>query len=232
MVKQERVDSARPHARVGLKPCKMRAIGSIPVSLFKSVLLAPLAFLLTISSTHAHPHVFVSGKTELVFAPDGTLSAIRHAWTFDEMFSSFSAQGLDKNGLAALAKENVEALKELNYFTKAKIAGKQIDFDDPSEYSFVADDKKLLTLHFTLRVKGSSKSNELSVEIYDPAYFIAFSFAEQDAVILTGSSARCSANLKKPAENDADQSESFFSQLQAGAEYGAQFATRITVRCR
>lgn len=33
-------------------------------------------------------------KSSLVYAPDGSVTGIRHAWTFDEMFSTFAVQGL------------------------------------------------------------------------------------------------------------------------------------------
>jgi ABC-type uncharacterized transport system substrate-binding protein len=42
----------------------------------------------------AHPHVWVTMKSSLVYAPDGSITGIRHAWTFDEMFSTFAVQGL------------------------------------------------------------------------------------------------------------------------------------------
>ena len=65
--------------------------------------------------------------SELLYAPDGTLNGVRHAWTFDDMFSIFATQGLEakKKGeftreeLAPLAKVNVESLKEYDFFTYA-----------------------------------------------------------------------------------------------------------------
>ena len=43
----------------------------------------------------AHPHVWVTVKSELVYAPDGSVTGVRHAWTFDDMFSVFAIQGLE-----------------------------------------------------------------------------------------------------------------------------------------
>ena len=73
----------------------------------------------------AHPHVWVTMKSELVYAADGTITGVRHAWTFDDMFSTYATQGLEskKKGeftreeLEPLAKVNVESLKEYDYFT-------------------------------------------------------------------------------------------------------------------
>ena len=43
----------------------------------------------------AHPHVWVIMKSEVIYAPNGTVTGVRHAWSFDDMFSAFATQGLD-----------------------------------------------------------------------------------------------------------------------------------------
>src|SRR5262249_10865388 len=47
--------------------------------------LAALALLT--AQAQAHPHVWVTMKSEIVYAADGTATGVRHAWTFDDMFS-------------------------------------------------------------------------------------------------------------------------------------------------
>jgi ABC-type uncharacterized transport system substrate-binding protein len=51
---------------------------------------------LTAASAHAHPHVWVTMTEELLYAPDGSVTGVRHAWTFDDMFSAFATQGLEQ----------------------------------------------------------------------------------------------------------------------------------------
>jgi ABC-type uncharacterized transport system substrate-binding protein len=46
------------------------------------------------ASAWAHPHVWVTVKSELIFGPDGSVTGVRPAWTFDDMFSTFAIQGL------------------------------------------------------------------------------------------------------------------------------------------
>ncbi len=58
-------------------------------------------------------------------APDGAITGIRHAWAFDDMFSTFATQGIEsktkgeftREELAPLAEVNVTSLKEYDYFT-------------------------------------------------------------------------------------------------------------------
>lgn len=90
-----------------------------------------VAWLGLAGSASAHPHVFVTASEEVLFGPDGQVSGVRHAWTFDDMYSAFITQGLGTPGqvatreeLAPLAKTNVTSLAEFAYFTIVKAAGK------------------------------------------------------------------------------------------------------------
>src|SRR4051812_15118649 len=88
------------------------------------------------SSAQAHPHVWITAKSEVVYAPDGSISGVRHAWTFDDMFSTYALQGIEtktkgvysREQLAPLAQTNVENLKEFGFFTFAKADGKKQKF--------------------------------------------------------------------------------------------------------
>src|SRR5215210_4774834 len=123
----------------------------------------------------AHPHVWVTMKSEVLYAPDGTVSGVRHAWTFDEMFSTFATQGIEtkKKGeftreeLKPLAEVNVTSLKEFGFFTFMKAAGKKMPLVDPVDYYLEFKDA-MLTLNFTLPVQTPAKAPSLEVDIYDP----------------------------------------------------------------
>src|SRR6516225_11383349 len=86
------------------------------------------------SAACAHPHVWVTVKSDLVYGQDGSVTAVRHAWTFDDMFSTFATQGIEgkKKGeftrqeIAPLAAVNVDSLKEYDFFTFAKANGKPV----------------------------------------------------------------------------------------------------------
>ena len=107
---------------------------------FFPVLAACAGLALAGTAASAHPHVWVTMKSELVYAPDGTVTGVRHAWTFDDMFSVFATQGIDskKKGeytreeLAPLAEVNVTSLKEYDFFTHATANGKKLEFNEPA----------------------------------------------------------------------------------------------------
>jgi ABC-type uncharacterized transport system substrate-binding protein len=195
------------------------------------------------TAVDAHPHVFVTFKSELVFAPDGTVAAVRHAWTFDEMFSAFATQGLDKNNdgkfsreeLAELAETNVTSLKEFNYFSVAKSGGKELAFGEPKDFWLDADKDSILTLHFTLPIKSHAAKSGIAIEVFDPTWFVDISLADEGPIVLAGAPAGCTAEAKKPqppGTSSTKLSESFFNSLTAASQFGSQFANRITLNCK
>jgi ABC-type uncharacterized transport system substrate-binding protein len=92
-------------------------------------------------SAQAHPHIWVTVETTLQF-DKGTVTGIRHRWLFDEYYSTMAIQGLDTNNdgiydrkeLAELAKINIDGLKEMGYFTSAKLGEQALTFSEPKDY--------------------------------------------------------------------------------------------------
>jgi ABC-type uncharacterized transport system substrate-binding protein len=188
----------------------------------------------------AHPHVWITAVSELIYAPDGTITGVRHAWTFDDMFSTYALQGLEtkqkgvftREDLAPLAQTNVESLKEFGFFTFAKADGKKAKFIEPVDY-YLAYDKTALTLHFTLPMKTPVKSKDLAVEVFDPSYFIDFAFAEKDPIKLVGAPADCQMKFQRPNDGTANAQRLTEDNFLNGdnSNYGAMFANKISVTC-
>lgn len=191
----------------------------------------------------AHPHVWVTIKSELVYAPDGTVTGVRHAWTFDDMFSTFAIQGIEtkqkgvftREELAPLAEVNVTSLKEFDYFTHAKADGKKAVFTDPVDYWLEFKDS-LLTLHFLLPLKAPTKARTLAMEVYDPTWFVDFTFADQNPVTAAGAPAGCKVDVRRPETaasppKGQQLGEAFFNSLSVASNYGAQFASTAMVIC-
>ena len=56
-------------------------------------LLLAVALALSSGSASAHPHVWITATSELIYAPDGSITGVRHAWTFDDMYLDLCGAG-------------------------------------------------------------------------------------------------------------------------------------------
>jgi ABC-type uncharacterized transport system substrate-binding protein len=201
---------------------------------------------LTATVAQAHPHVWVTMVTELLYAPDGAANAVRQAWTFDDMFSAFATTGIQaknkgqftREELAPLAQENVESLKDYDYFTYAKVEGKRRKdaFNPPVDYWLDYDPKQtVLTLHFTLPFREPVQTKQLTLEIYDPEFFIDFGFAEKNSVRLVGAPLQCTATNEKPSDSNFpitfQRLNKSFVTPEANIGMGMNFANKISVTC-
>ena len=206
------------------------------------LLLVGLTLAVAAGGANAHPHVWVSIKSELVYAADGSATGVRHHWAFDDMFSTFATQGLEskvkgqftREELAPLAEVNITSLKEFDYFTHAKANGKKAEFNPPTDY-FLDFTNNVLTLHFTLPFKAPAKAQSLDIEVFDGTYFVDFVFLEKDPVTLVNAPASCKLDVVRPFDKNPAPgkplSESFFSQLGPNPNFGAQYSAKLSVKC-
>jgi ABC-type uncharacterized transport system substrate-binding protein len=210
-----------------------------------AIALAAAATAMLPQQASAHPHVYVVVKSELVYGPDGAVTAIKHAWTFDDMFSVYAVQGLEtkqkgvytREDLAPLAEVNVTSMKEYDYFTHIKADGKKVALPDAKDYWLEYKDS-MLTLYFTLPLKAGLKPKVLEVDVYDPEYFVDLSFDEKDPAKLAGAPGQCALAMTKPeppapvAQTDPQRLDRAFRASEAFAGMGGQFASKISVKCQ
>ena len=202
-----------------------------------------LGSVFTASEAMAHPHVWVTVKSEIVMDAS-SVSAIKHVWTFDEAFSAFAVQGLDEDEdgtysreeLQPLAQVNVESLSEYAFFTdlyeKGTPDSDEAIFSEPVDY-WLTLDKGLLTLHFTLPVIEAAKAKvdarkEVVLDVYDPSFFVDFSFASDKPISLTNAGAGCSFAVKQ-AEALDDDTMGLLAQIPADQRELPDDLMRMTV---
>ncbi|RZN17441.1 DUF1007 family protein [Bradyrhizobium sp. Leo121] len=202
---------------------------------------AAILLLLSVNCAEAHPHVWVTFHSEVLYAADGTMTGVRHAWTFDDMFSAYAIQGIShaKKGqytreeLASLAQVNVDSLKEYGYFTFARADGKKVKFSDPVDY-WLDYKNAALTLHFTLPLKAAATAKAMQIEVYDPTIFVDFEFAKDKPVSLSGAP-QCNLTYDLPHQpTPAEQlrlSQLDSDPLDASSTYGETFANKMLVKC-
>jgi ABC-type uncharacterized transport system substrate-binding protein len=207
-------------------------------------IMAVLAGLVAAGAAQAHPHVWVTFHSQLVYAPDGTLTGVRHEWAFDDMFSVFATQGIEtkekgkftREDLAPLAEVNVTSLKEYDYFTYLKADGKKVELTDPVKGEYWLDfTDSILTLHFTLPLKHPLKAHSLMIDVYDPSIFVDFEFAKKDPVALAGAPAGCKLNTELPRELTFAEGKALSQipadQVNTSMVFGEAMANKIRVTC-
>lgn len=205
--------------------------------------LAALSPLFLIAPADAHPHVWVSMTAELLFTPDGKLSAIDNVWKFDEGYSTYAVQGIPTEAdgsitratLDVLAKSNTDALDEFGYFTLMRIDGKKQIFGAPQNYWFEYRNTAL-TYHMTLPLKEPVKPGKVTmIEIYDPTYFVSFAFPDTaNPVTMPSAPKGCAMTIARPKidpQPTQTLNEAFFNSVAAGTDVGASFSSRIVLAC-
>src|SRR3546814_10111520 len=90
------------------------------------------------------------------------MAALRQSWRFDEFYSLFAVEGLDKDGdgalapgeLRPLAELNVTSLKEYNYFTEITADGAALSFSTVSAYEARYEDDILRSEEHTSELQS------------------------------------------------------------------------------
>jgi ABC-type uncharacterized transport system substrate-binding protein len=181
-------------------------------------LVACVLLTFSVEVSHAHPHLWVTMKCQIVFGADGSIVAVRHAWSFDEMSSAFITLGTEdkhkgmpaREKLASLAEAQVASLKSSDYFTNATVNGVKQQFEPPADYRLESEDG-VLTLRFTLPFRSPLIGRTLELEVYDPSYFVDIRLAEQAPVELVNPPNQCKFAITR--------------------QTWTQVANMITVRC-
>ncbi len=202
------------------------------------------AFLALSGNALAHPHVRVEARAVLSYAPGGGLAAVRHEWTFDPAYSAFLSMGVARDAageaggdaMASLASTTVASLAASDDFTWLKADGVR-----PALAAAFKPAMRLrngqVTLTFELPLKEpAARDAALLLEVMDPTYFVAFSFAPgDDAVRLEGAPAGCSVTVVRPKGFDGETT----ARLAAGAldallspDAAEAVTNRATVACR
>ena len=170
------------------------------------------------------------------------MTGVRHAWTFDDMFSAFATQGLDpkKKGeftreeLAPLAKVNVKSLKEYDYFTYRQ-GERQEGRVQRSEADYYLDyntKETVLTLHFTLPFKAPVKAKELSARSLRSGIFRRLLLRREGSGQARRRARACKLSVARPQEMGAalgaaaEPARSQPAQTPA-LTVGAEFANKI-----
>jgi len=202
-----------------------------------------VAFCVVPDGVQAHPHVWVTMKETVVY-DKGAITGLQQAWTFDELYTQTAIEGLDKNGdgkydreeLQELAQVNIDGLKEFDYFTYAKLGDTPLKFKPPVDYWLEYTDKGILTLYFTLPLEAPvpADAHGFNFAVFDSSYFIAFDFAEADAIKLSANApAGCKPSINEPPEDSQEKqlNDAFGGVMSDGGSVSIGSSKTVAIEC-
>lgn len=160
----------------------------------------------TVAPALAHPHIFVDSSARIIFDAEGRFTHIEHHWVFDEAFSAWVTQGLDADGdgtvsppeLQELADDNLEGLSQFGYYTFAGEGGTDLDFHPVGGARMELVDGRV-AFDFAIAPGAPYEIvQQLEIEVSDPDYYVAFTFADADSGLLENAPLGCSAESHAP----------------------------------
>jgi len=187
-------------------------------------------------------------RSDVVFNDQGEVSSIAVEWVFDDGYAQLALDGLDTNGdgvysqseLDPLTQENLKSLKDYNYFVVPRVNGKVVAITDPVDYGQIYSNGKL-ELHFTvpLATPVNPRKVEFQYKVYDPEFFIAMDYVEQDPVGIQGTMPQGCRLVVKPVISDQqlDQTRTMLStkgtdwKPPEDEDFGGMFAQPALIIC-
>ncbi len=202
---------------------------------------AALILALSAGSAAAHPHVWIDSKTRLIFDQGGRVVALEVDWRFDEFYSLFAVEGLDKDEdgvlspaeLYPLAELNVTSLESYRYFTYVSVNGAEADYGKVKDFGSKFEDG-ILSLRFVLPLRDAvdPRNSQLSFTSYDPSFYISIEpWGQAPVVFADGAPEGCGFDLERGGETETLNIADADLIISGAQNIAAQFAARISVNC-
>lgn len=197
----------------------------------------------------AHPHVWITAHADVVYDNGGQIVAVTNSWILDEAYSEVASEGLDTNNdgiyspaeLEPLTEENIESLKDFEYFTYVYRNGEKVPLGTPEQAKQSMLGKNL-ELHFRVPLSSpvDPRKQAFTYKVYDPSFYIAVELDKKNPVAIQGiAPAGCQAKVEEPKPTDdltstkqmlADKPVDW--QPPVEENFGALFAETVSVLCK
>ncbi|WP_253382650.1 DUF1007 family protein [unidentified bacterial endosymbiont] len=191
----------------------------------------------------AHPHSFISLKTELV--TDGAqLSGLKMRWTMDEITSAdlLYDAGNAKPGDDVWKKLAAEVMANVlgqHYFTEFWHNGQKVKFlNRPTEYAMSREGHQaVLTFILPLAHPQPLSGQTFTFSTFDPTYYVDMRYGEEDDVTLPTSlqkTCKLAVHTPKPSEEMLNFAVSLdkADAPPEDMELGKHFAQEVTLQCQ
>jgi len=196
----------------------------------------------------AHPHVWITARSDVVFNEAGLIVAVVNDWTLDEAYSAVASDGLDLNKdgtydtseLEPLTKENIDSLKDFEYFTYVYQNAQKVSLAIPDDASQSMVGRNLqLRFRVPLSTPIDPKTQAFTYRVYDPSFYIAVEFDPSQPVHEVAAPSGCESKIEPPKQTEElsstkDMLASKPMDWQAPVEenFGALFADVVAVHCK
>lgn len=207
---------------------------------------ACVVFFALVGSAGAHPHVFAEARLDVVLGPDHqTVTALRHLWRFDELFSSTVLMEFDKNADLKLDDDELKdvsdtifsSLAEYDYFQLVTADGKDVKMNAPAQLMANFDNGQLIVLFESAPATPIRLTGTVDFGVYDPTFYTAIDFTEDANMAVDGLPTTCSRQVIRPdpdtaiAQNQKTLTDAFFNDP-TGTDFSKIFATKLELTCK
>ncbi|MCO5070564.1 MAG: DUF1007 family protein [Rhizobiaceae bacterium] len=193
----------------------------------------------------AHPHVFAEARLDVDVDAQGNVSALKHVWRFDDLFSSTVLVEFDKNADLKLDKSELQdvsrtiydSLAEFNYFQLVTVNGKDVAMKRPDQLIATFEHNQLMIMFKSEPVEPLKLAGRVDFGVYDPTFYTAIDFVEDTQMAVNDMPSTCARTVVRPdpdealAQNQASLTEDFFNDP-AGTDISKIFATRLELNCK
>lgn len=203
----------------------------------------PLLLILSAEPALAHPHSFISMKTQIITG-QGQITALQMRWMMDEITSAdllYDAGEAkpDSPVWKRLAAEVMANVLTQHYFTEFWHNGEKVKFAArPSAYSLARVGHQAV-LEFTLPLARPQPlaGQRYLFSTFDPSYFVDMSYENDNEVLLPDElKGACKVAVKTPKPDAAVQAFALsLDKADAPPEemaLGKQFAQQVTLQCQ
>ena len=233
------------------QPLKDKQMNNIKLKSIISALRSKPLFillLLSISSSplSAHPHNWITLKSEFLINEKGELTVVRSHWEFDIYFSMMTIaavmneETVQPNSLEILGDDMINNMESYRYFSLLKINNKSVPLGRPQPYELnIVPNKEqqqqlVLSMDFKFDKPIPLNNKEVSWQVFDPTYFI--DMRHQDASKITISNAQgieCKKRivLPEPTDDMIDYAMSLDRSQTETQGLGESFAEKVVIQC-
>jgi ABC-type uncharacterized transport system substrate-binding protein len=211
----------------------------------RTAMLAIAAMLAATGPASVHPHVFAEARLDVTVNSDQTVKSLKHLWRFDDVFSSTVLMEFDKNADLKLDDSELEevsqtiftSLAEYKYFQLVTADGKDVEMKPPAQLMANFDNEQLIVLFESEPAKPLKLSGKIDFGIYDPTFYTAIDFTEDENLAVDALPADCTRQVIRPdpdealAQNQGTLTEAFFNDP-AGTNLSKIFATKLELNCK